>query len=343
MGITFKKITGQTSYLDPRQDFELTQRHFEIRFDPLTQQTGRIVNIGGLSPDPPDLDALVKRSLEIGCPFCTEAMDTMAAKFPEDFAPEGRIRRGEAVVIPNVIPFDAHAAICVISADHFIPLDGFTAEALGDALLACQDFFGRWASESSEGLYLSINWNYMPPAGSSIVHPHLQPIAGQTPTNAHRELIRACHEYVSHHMTHYWRDFVEKEADLGERYLGRTGKAVWTVPFVPSGFYPDTMAVFWECVDLLMLEEQDFLDFSRGLVTVLRFYHSLGVYSFNLTLFSGRQGDTTLWAHSKITPRCLPRPIGNSDVTYFGLLHREPIAVMNPEDMASRMRPFFST
>ena len=342
MGIAFRRIVGEATYLDPRKDFELTRPQFEIRFDPLTQHTGRIVTISLPNPDPPDMDGLVKRSLEIGCPFCKQAIETRAAKFPTDLVPEGHIRRGKAVVIPNIIPFDAHAAICLISDDHFIPLDGFTPDVLSNAFLACQDFFGRVVSGDSKELYFSINWNYMPPAGSSMIHPHLQPIAGETPTNTQKELVRACHEYVSHHMTHYWRDFVKKEMELGERYLGRMGKVVWTVPFVPSGFYPDTMAVFWECTNLLTLDEQDFLDFSRGLVSVLRFYHSLGVYSFNLTLFSGQKDDTTLWVHSRITPRCLPRPIENSDITYFSLLHREPISLMKPEDMASQMKSFIS-
>ena len=343
MAVEFKKITGENTYLDPNHNFEIKRATFEIRFDPLTQATGRIVHIRVPKPDPSDRDRMVERSLEIGCPFCGDSMARMAAKFPPDLAPDGRIQRGRATVIPNVIPFDAYAAVCLFSDDHFIPLDGFSPDLLRDAFLACQDFFLRVAAKNPEARYFSINWNYMPPAGSSIVHPHLQPIAGETPTNAQKELIRGCHEYVTHNLTHYWRDLIEKERALGERYVGRIGKTIWMIPFVPNGFYPDTMAVFWDCLDVLQLGEEDILDFSCGLAKVLRFYHSMGIYSLNLSLFSGRRGDSTLWLNAKITPRFFPRPIGNSDVTYFGLLHREPISLMKPEDIASRMKVFFSS
>ncbi len=342
MTIEFRKIRRETSYLDPTKDFKLTRIHFEIRFDPLTHKTGRIMGIDAPMPDPPDLEAVVKKSLEMGCPFCRDALDHKTGRFPADLVPNGRIQRGKAVVLPNILPYDIYAAICLFSDDHFIPLEAFSTELLSDAFLACQDFLRRVASANPEVTFFSINCNYMPPAGSSLVHPHLQPIAGQTPTNVQQELIRANHEYITHHLTHYWRDLIEREEKLGERYIGKTGRITWIVPFVPTGLFPDVMAVFFECTDLLELGEQDFSDFSSGLVKVFRFYRSLGIYSLNISLFSGPRGESSIWAHSKITPRSFPRPIGNSDITYFGMLHEEPISVMEPEAMASRLKSQFS-
>ncbi|MBW2123442.1 MAG: hypothetical protein JRH07_16605 [Deltaproteobacteria bacterium] len=135
---------------------------------------------------------------------------------------------------------------------------------------------------------------------------------------------------------------MEKEEELGERYLGKTGKIAWMIPFVPVGLYPDAMGVFLECQDLLDLEEEILQDFSSGLVKLFKGYHSMGIYSLNLSLFSGPRDDSTIWIHSRITPRCLPRPIGNSDITYLGMFHREPVSIMKPEEMASRLRPLFS-
>jgi galactose-1-phosphate uridylyltransferase len=342
MTIVFNKISQEAVYLDPNRDFEMVRAHFEIRFDPLTNTTGRIVSVNNPMPSASDVDAVVKRSLEIGCPFCNEAIEIRTAKFSPELIPEGRIHKGKAIIIPNIVPFDTHAAICLFSEDHFIPLKGFSPELISNALLGCQDFFRRVVSVNPGIVYFSINWNYMPPAGSSLVHPHLQPVAGEIPTNMQRELIRSSHEYVTRHMTHFWRDLTHREEELGERYLGKAGRVIWMVPFVPTGLYPDTMALFWECQDLLSLEEQDFVDFSSGLVTVLRFYASLGIYSLNLSMFSGPKDDPTLWVHSRIVPRSFPRPIGNSDITYFGMLHKEPISVMRPEEMASQLRPLFA-
>jgi galactose-1-phosphate uridylyltransferase len=343
MTIAFRKIQKETSYLDPNRDFQLTKTEFEIRFDPLTGETGRIVSVNPAEVAPLDLEGLVNESLQIGCPFCSNTIDKTTARFPPDLVPDGRIQRGKATVIPNITPFDAYPAICLISDDHFIPLRGFTRELLSDAFTACQDFFKSVSLVNPEVDCFSINWNYMPPAGSSLIHPHLQPLAGDTPTNVQRELIRASHEYVTHYITHFWRDLVEKEEALGERYLGRTGRVVWLSPFVPLGYYPDVMAVFWDRSDLLELEEEDFSDFSVGLAKVLQVYEDLGIYGLNLSLFSGVKGDSTLWVHSRIVPRCLPRSIGNSDITYFGILHKEPVSVMKPEDLASKLRPLFTS
>jgi len=343
MTVEFRRIIGESSYLDPNNNFEIKTRDFEIRFDPLTNASGRVINVSPPKPQPVDQDALVKRSREIGCPFCKEAIETKAARFIPDLVPDGRLQRGSAILIPNIIPLDTYAAVCLFSDDHFVPLDEFSPHLLNDAFLLCQDFLRRASSINPHICYFSINWNYMPPAGASLVHPHLQPVAGETPTNMQNELVRASHEYVSHHMTHYWRDYVEKEEEFGDRYLGRTGSVIWLVPFLPTGYYPDTLAVFWECLDLLTLREQDVADFSSGLVKVLRFYHTMGIYSLNLSLFSGQRGDSTLWVHSRITPRSYPHLIGNSDITYFGMLHREPICLMRPEDIASQMKPLFSS
>jgi len=70
MTIAFRRILRESQYLDPNKDFELVRINFEIRFDPLTNRTGRITSSGTPGPDPPDLDTVLKRSLEIGCPFC---------------------------------------------------------------------------------------------------------------------------------------------------------------------------------------------------------------------------------------------------------------------------------
>jgi galactose-1-phosphate uridylyltransferase len=102
------------------------------------------------------------------------------------------------------------------------------------------------------------------------------------------------------------------------------------------------MAVFCERIHLLEMDEQDFGDFSRGLTNLLRSYFALGIDSFNLSLLSGVKGDPSLWVHSRITPYYPRHAFRSNDATCFEMLHNEPISLMKPEEMAARLRPYFS-
>jgi len=62
----------------------------------------------------------------------------------------------------------------VITPDH--STDRFDRRSLADAIAGTAEALAR-----SSG-YASINWNYLPSAGASIVHPHLQGMADSRPT-----------------------------------------------------------------------------------------------------------------------------------------------------------------
>ena len=48
----------------------------------------------------------------------------------------------------------------------------------------------------------------MPPAGSSIVHAHLQPNAGEVPTNGQRLQLEGCRKYKLETRRDFWSDFI---------------------------------------------------------------------------------------------------------------------------------------
>jgi hypothetical protein len=80
--------------------------------------------------------------------------------------------------------------------------------------------------------------------------------------------------------------------------------------------------------------------FLKGLTAALRYFHHEGLYSFNVSLFSG-PGDDHFRINARITPRMLLREIGNSDQTYYQVLHREPTCIRPPESVRDQVQAVF--
>jgi UDPglucose--hexose-1-phosphate uridylyltransferase len=158
---------------DSSGEFAAAEVPLDFRFDPLTGRTCRIVQYSLDRIIRPDIDALVKKSRELTCPFCTPLVEQITPRFPSEIVPEGIIRRGKAVAFPNASPWDVYGIVVVVSDEHFIPLDGFDTETVLNALLAAQAYIRAVQKSDPAAKYHFIAWNYMPPSGGSLVHPHL--------------------------------------------------------------------------------------------------------------------------------------------------------------------------
>ncbi|MBN2123116.1 MAG: hypothetical protein JW821_02380 [Deltaproteobacteria bacterium] len=339
MSTMFEKIQGHTRLLNPFKDFALEEIPFEIRFDPLTGQTGRVFDIP-FKAEPPNLEDTVRRSREIFCPFCPEALEKSTPLFPQDLIPEGRISLGRATLIPNLVPFEKYAGVAILSDRHYLPMEELTPANMRDAFLACLQFFHAVAASDGGVRFLTVNWNYMPPAGSSIVHAHLQPNCGEVPTNELRAQMEGCRAYAGRRGSGFWEDFMEAEKRSGERYLAEIGPTFWALSFVPLGFLPDFWCVFREPGSLLDMEEEAADAFLEGLFAALKHFAEQNVFSFNVSVFSVRD-DPEFRINARVSPRLLPRPIGNSDFAYLQALHREPFCVRRPEADLEKAQELF--
>ena len=105
---------------------------------------------------------------------------------------------GEACLFPNLLPLDRYTGVCVMSERHFIAIHEFTPEIMKDAFTAALSFIKQVARKDPGVRFFNINWNYMSPAGSSIIHPHLQVNSGEIPTRQARLLMESSHNY-------FWR------------------------------------------------------------------------------------------------------------------------------------------
>ena len=143
MAVRFKKSVRELKILDHSQGFNEKVLDFEFRFDPLTRRRARIMNKKFKVPSPPDLKKMVDMSLRYPCPFCEANLEKMTPKFAPSLIPEGKIRLGGAVVLPNFMPYGQNNALAIFSQDHFIGLTQFSEEILANGFLTAQNFFKR--------------------------------------------------------------------------------------------------------------------------------------------------------------------------------------------------------
>jgi UDPglucose--hexose-1-phosphate uridylyltransferase len=327
---------------DSSGDFVEAEVPLEFRFDPLTGRSCRIVNYSPERIIRPDLTALEKRSKELTCPFCPPLVEQITPRFPPDLVPGGVIRKGKALAFPNANPYDVYGIVVVVSDRHFIPLAEYDTETVGNALSAALTYLKSVAKFDPAARYHFIAWNYMPPSGGSLVHPHLQSNAGYYPTGYQKQILEASDNYYEEKGTNYWSDLLEQERRTGERYIGKIGNTEWLTGFVPRGRLSDALVLFPGKTSITELTDADLRDFAAGLLKVFDYIDGLNLISFNLSTYSGFDKNK-FWAHARITPRglLLYSPIETSDQFYYQILQDENICIIPPEVAAAGLRKHF--
>jgi UDPglucose--hexose-1-phosphate uridylyltransferase len=341
LGITFKRRVQKTKILNPADSFKELILTVETRWDPLTKRTVRILDLPITKFPPWDLKDMLEKGGSGVCPFCPQALEKVTPQFTPDFISEGRLHFGEACLFPNRIPFDRHCAVAVMTQQHYVPLADFSEKILFDAFSAACGFLHRVVEADPAVRFFSINWNYLPMSGGSIIHPHLQILAGEFPTHYQGALIQGSRRYQKRWGKVYWDDLIDRERDLGERYVAALGRTVWIASFAPLGV-TDIMSVVRGRTSLLELTDQDLRDFAQGLTKVFGYFQEFNHDSFNLGLYSGehQKGDS-FWVNARMVTRRLLPPVGASDVSYFEKIHRESIDYRNPEKLCAELRGFF--
>ncbi|OGO31524.1 MAG: hypothetical protein A2Z29_10630 [Chloroflexi bacterium RBG_16_56_11] len=315
----------------------------EFRLDPLTGRSCRVVPFSPERIIRPDLADLEKRSRELTCPFCPPLLEQITPKFTPALFPGGNIRVGKTYGFPNSGPYDVYGAVFVMSDRHFVRLDEFTVGTVRDALLAAQTYLRRVRTIDPQVNYHFVAWNYMPPSGGSLVHPHVQSNAGYFPTNYQRQILDASDRYFEEKGTNFWSDLLEQEKQSGERYVGRIGDTYWLTGFVPQGRLSDVITIFPGRSSITELSEKDLHDFASGLLRVFGYLDRLNLLSFNMSTYSGTSAKS-FWAHARLTPRAtlLYSPIETSDQFYYQILQDENICILPPEFAAGRLKKQFS-
>ncbi len=315
----------------------------EIRRDPLTGRTVHVAHFGAVEAQPLDPGPYRRKDVMGVCPFCLAHRDRTVPRFPSALFPEGILRRGRAVLFPNLYPYDTYGAVCVLSDEHVVPLEALTAHAVADAVELGVRFWEQVIRTDPSHAHPVMGWNYMPPSGGGLVHPHIQFFAFREPGNRYREELAASAGFADRTGRDYWSALLEAERVQGTRYLGRTGRWAWLSAFAPAGILGEILGVLPAGWHLEALPEGWIGDLCRGLERCFAYFRSAGIHSFNAVLFLGPAGQQHFAAHVRVVPRTFLNLRDHApDTNFFQVLLEEPVCVVRPEDLASAARSWFT-
>ncbi len=323
--------------LDVASGFNEKSIPIEIRTDLFTGCVSRVLKFRNKLPKIAADTETIAKSKAL-CPFCPEVRDALTPKFPPSIAPEGHIRYGKAVVLPNAFPYSRYCGVTLFSDEHFLHLNQFSPEILHDAFQAAITYIRRVQSSDPEVKYASINWNYLMSAGGGLYHPHLQAVVNRQPTHFHGHLIGQSANYRDRHQKNYWESLLEYEKSQSVRYLFQYGKVAFLSVFSPKGMFGEILALFTGVTGIDEIADQDWSSFENGLSRILGCFSGLNLNSLNMTLLLTLSPVSDCCIQARITPRMSLPPWGTSDVNYFEKGHNEIIVVFAPEDLAAEIR-----
>ncbi len=338
--IHFRRVVNKTKYYDPKKNFELNEVDSEKRYDPLTGRMVRIFPFRKIVMPRHDWTPYVEESKQRFCPFCPEVIDSVTPRFTDNFIPEGRLRVGGAVLIPNLNPYETHSAVVVMTPCHYLSMQDMDPGVLADSMEAGLDYLRIVAEKDPEnGKYSSINWNYMPYAGGSLIHPHLQVISGSEPCSLDRAMAESAADYFGRCGRVYWDDLIEAERD-GSRDLGSTGRIHWLVSFAPLAL-GDVTAVVGGCSTVWDIAREHLEELAIGFKKIISYYDSVNIPAFNMAMYFVGPGSRGYHCTARLVGRYTLFPLVGSDVSNMQMLHHDPWTPCLPEEMAGELKKHF--
>jgi galactose-1-phosphate uridylyltransferase len=253
-----------------------------------------------------------------GCPFCRDSVFSVTPTFSDG----RRITHGESVTFPNLFPFGEGHVVTVITRDHYV--DQFSRKQIEDALVSQTEALMRYSG------YPSINWNFLPSAGASLVHPHMQGLCDAEPSRIVRQYLHAGTRYKDQKKGNYWNDLKTTEMASERALFG--DEIVWFAHAVPQGereirgvFPFSSLSELVPYIDIL----------SGDILKILALYRKLGTFAFNMSIFfnKSKNDNSGYNAFCSFIARINPNPLSTSDSAFMERLHAEPVVMTLPEDL----------
>lgn len=348
--IRFESFRQSIEFHSPLAGGNLIRQEIEFRKDPLLGHVS-IVNeaIRGkkefLFPDT-DLDYLRQRveATRTNCFLCDGRWERMTPRYPDSLVSGGRIIKNECVLFPNLFPLAPYHAVVMVGHEHHRNLDEFSEDLLFDALEVSFSFIDTVWKSFKEHPYFTINANYLPPAGASVIHPHLQVLGAGIPSTHHQRLIEAARGFYRKEGVSFWKVLVEEEKGKGLRYITSLDNSLHLITaYSPLG--PNEIQILYPGKrNFLEWTEPDIRNLARALCLVLKAYHSLGFSTFNMTCYGGpldkpEDGDGCF---VRLITRQNMVPHHRTDDFYFQRLLGNEIAFYPPEELAELVRKAIS-
>lgn len=319
------------------------KRTIEVRTHPISGRSCRITlsraderepGTDSLPAPPPDADDRQR------CPFCPDRLESATPMLPEGIAPEGRLRKGESVLFPNLFPYGTYSAVSLFGTQHFVEIGTARPESYRDSFINCVRYLERVLEFDPRAVFMAVTQNHLPSAGGSLLHPHLQVHADRVPTNHQRYLIdRAAHHSIDTGEL-LLGDYLGHEKANGERYIGSTGAWDWVAAFAPEGFY-EIWGILPGVTSLFSLTGADWQDLAEGVLRIQTFYRSLCRNGYNLGLLAVEDGSGLLELRTVMTVRANHAPWVRNDLTGFEVMLGDMATFSPPEQTAVQARVFW--
>jgi len=186
-------------------------------------------------------------------------------------------------------------------------------------------------------------FNYLPPAGSSIFHPHMQILARDRPFHLVNLLIEKSKAYFETRGSSFWNDLMAIEKG-GDRYLFEFNGVEWLVPFAPLRGLNEVQAIVKGKSNFKELTDREWQGVAEGVARVLRFYGSKDYTSFNIILMSGPLDEHL--DYFDVSLRMMSRPglqqFCFTDAWAVPYMLWDGEAVEEPERFAKKLRQSFA-
>ncbi len=346
--IAFETVSSSFTILNPQNNFAKENYVVEVRKDPLLGDRSvynpSLRDKANAFFGKNDTDLIGKLIAESAknCIFCGNRVEESTPRYPADLVPHGRIRSGEALLFPNLFAIGAYHAVVSLSHAHFLKLSEYRPVLVENALRAALEFLKAVFRNDPEARFVTINANYLFPAGASLVHPHLQILVTPVAYSFHGRLIDACRAYYLKNGSAYHSDLITEEKKSGVRYVAQRGNWHWLTAFSPMG-NNEIVAIHEGESDFVMMTEADLGELALGISKSLELYERLGYLSFNYSLFSMRQpagGEGHRCLLKLVNRQNLYQNYRNDDYFLQKMLQTELI-IITPEDLAANLRSLY--
>lgn len=335
-------VVETTRFVDPAG--QPAEQRIEHRTDPLTGTVASVNDALGEkakaflgATDLAALAELEERS-RAACPFCSAA--ERGTRYPADFAPEGQIRLGESLAMPNLFSKCRFDSVVVIDRrGHVLSPSRISVEALGTAIQVASELVRRARRQDPELVHHVAGMNFLQPGGSSVPHPHLQVHVRSVPYSAPARLLAAGRTWRERSGRSHWEELLAAERN-GPRHIGASGPVEWLAAWAPAR-QREVWGLLPGVGSLAELDPAGAAGFAAGISRVTSAYEAAGCHPFTLAFLSSpREGDGGHHAlQVRIGSRPAFRPLYANFDTWFAPLfagddaHTEP-----PERTAAEIR-----
>ncbi len=316
----------------------------EFRRDPLTGRTSVICEslLEKLGILYGETDRVVLRQMaeesRKNCIFCAPTVFESTPSYPETICVDGRLRGHNSILFPNLFPIAEIHSVLTWPDHHFLTPSEFTADLMSELFTLVQQFACILRQKLPSQEFLTLNCNYMPPAGASVIHPHFQFLGTREPPYRLGKIMDAASKWVVDRHENYWDVLCDAEEQCGDRWIGTRGTWRWIMAWSPLGAN-EVMGIHESAHTLFDLDAADWRALAEGLHLVLCDFDERSFSSFNFCLSGG-----SLTASNG--QRCVIRVISRQNVKsmyrndeyFLQKFHGIELIVMAPETMASALR-----